>query len=102
MEPLNDSELNEYLRTWEAPPAPTRLQPPREPRSEWWRWLISGTIVVPVPVGLLAVAILVMAVYWAVSARQAVDRPARTVTLTDFQPVKELQPRIIRSDYEVK
>jgi hypothetical protein len=100
MEPLNDNELNEFLAQWEAPPAPTALKPPREPRPEWFDWLIRGSIRVPVPAGLLAIVILVVSVYWAVWARQAIDRPARTVTLSDFQPVKQLQPRIIRSDYE--
>ena len=103
MEPLSENELDQFLKQWEAPPAPSSLKPPREDRlPEWLRWLISRTIRVPVPAGLLAVVILLLAAYWAISARQAADRPARTVTLSDFQPVKQLQPRIIRSDYEAK
>jgi hypothetical protein len=94
MEPLNDPELNQYLEMWEAPPAPAAMQPPREP-VEWWRWLLSGTIRVPVPVGILVVAALLVCVYWALSSR-----PPRTVTLSDFQPVHQLEPRIIRSNYE--
>jgi hypothetical protein len=108
MEPLNDplseEELNEYLRVWHAPNAPLGLKPPGEPPCEprlpWWRWLVSGSIRVPVPAGLLAVVIVVLSVYWAMAARQAVDKPGRTVTLADFEPVKQLQPRIIRSGYE--
>jgi len=101
MEPLNDNELNEYLRQWEAPPAPARLRPPSD-RPQWWRWLISGTIRVPVPAGLLAIMVVALSVYWAISARQAATVSGRTVTLADFEPVKELQPRIIRSGYESK
>jgi hypothetical protein len=102
MQPLNDNELNEFLSRWEAPPAPAGLQPPQERRLPWWRWLISGTIRVPVPAGLLAVVVLVLLMYWAVAARQATEKPPRMVTLADFQPVKQLQPRIIRSGYEGK
>jgi hypothetical protein len=98
MEPLNDDELNEFLRQWEAPRAPARLRPSNEP-GHWWRWLVSGTIRTPVPVWLLAVVIVVLSIYWGISAQQAV-KPGRTVTLADFEPVKQLQPRIIRSEYE--
>jgi hypothetical protein len=98
MEPLNDDELNEFLKQWEAPSAPAGLRLPNEP-GHWWRWLLTGTIRIPVPAGLLAVVILVLSIYWGISAGQAV-KPSRTVTLADFEPVKQLQPRIIRSGYE--
>ena len=94
MEPLNDDELGQLLRQWEAPRVPDSLRPPRQ----WWQWLLRGTIRVPVPVGLLVVAVMALLVYSAVSA----SRPPRTVTLADFEPVKQLQPRIIRSQYEGK
>jgi hypothetical protein len=100
MEPLNDHELNELLREWQAPPAPAGLKPPKEPRSSWWRWLLNGTVRVPVPAGILTVVILALSVYWAVTARQVVEKPPQTVRFADFQPVKQLQPRIIRSGYE--
>jgi len=103
MEPLNDDELNELLRRWQAPPAPSRMDARilgREPRLAWWRWLISGTIRVPVPVGVLVTVMVVWTVYWALNARRTAERPPRTVTFADFQPVKQLQPRIIRSGYE--
>ncbi len=99
-DPLNDDELDEFLRQWDAPPAPASMKPPREDGLPWWRWLISGSIRVPVPAGLLAILILVISVYWAVAARQPGDKPGHTVTLADFQPVKQLQPRVIRSGYE--
>jgi len=46
--------------------------------------------------------VVALSVYWAISARQAATVSGRTVTLADFEPVKELQPRIIRSGYESK
>ena len=92
MEPLNDDELNELLRQWTAPSAPAQLKPRTRIRGAWW-WLVSGTIRVPVPVGIIAMIILALSVYWAVASRRAVEKPGTTVTLTDFQPVKQLQPR---------
>jgi hypothetical protein len=89
MQPLSDNELDDLLHQWQAPDAPARLQPPRMHRP-WWRRTIS----IPVPV---AVLILVFVAYWAIIAHR---QPPQTVTLADFQPVKQLQPRIIRSGYE--
>jgi hypothetical protein len=82
MEPLNDplteEELNEYLRVWQAPDAPMGLKPPGAPRVPWWRWLVSGSIRVPVPAGLLAVVIVAL---WSTGrwrrARQWKSRDAR-------------------------
>jgi len=95
MEPLSENELNQLLEQWKAPDAPNRLKPPG--RSAWWSWLFTGTIRVPVPVGL---AILVALLLWAY-ARESASKPAvqgpaaRPVSIADFQPVKELQPRVI-------
>ena len=54
---MDDNELNGLLREWRAPDAPPSLRPPRA-RESWGRWLMAGTIRVPVPVA-LAVALLV-------------------------------------------
>jgi len=56
MEPLNDNELNQLLRRWEAPEAPQSLQIPSSPKPSLWQWLWSGRIQVPVPLGVLACA----------------------------------------------
>ena len=101
MEPLNDDELDHLLRQWKAPAAPPSLEEkffPRGERLPWWRWLWSGTIPIPVPVGLVAAAILVAAVLFGIS-NYPPRRPVQSVTLADFQPVKQLQPRIIRNAY---
>jgi hypothetical protein len=52
MEPLDDKELNQLLRKWEAPAAPAtiRIVTSRSNQS-LWSWLWSGRIPVPVPVG---------------------------------------------------
>jgi hypothetical protein len=100
MEPLNDNELNDLLRQWKAPGAPSSLVGKFFPKPEllpWWRWLFAGSIRVPVPMGLAAMVILALSVFFGVSDRQRAVRPAGAVTLADFQPVKQLQPRIIRS-----
>ena len=102
MEPLSDKELNELLSQWKAPAAPQSLEQkffPRAERLPWWRWLWSGSIRVPVPVGLAAAGLLLLSVLFGFSGRP-VARPVKEVTLADFQPVKKLQPRIIRSAYE--
>ena len=56
---MDDRELNRLLREWTAPDAPPHLRP-RRARSPM-RWLVSGTIRVPVPVALAA---LVLATLW--------------------------------------
>jgi len=98
MEPIDDKELNQLLKAWEAPAAPpaldARVLSKRRPRrwQQWWRWLLTGSIRIPVPVGVAAVAALAMWLYY--SRPVEVSPPARdaTVTLADFQPVRQLVP----------
>ena len=100
MEPLSDEELRALLQKWQEPGAPHSLQAKvlGPPRSEpWWKWLITGSIRIPAPVGLLNCAAGDRpGVLW----RPRKQPPAGEVNLADFQPVKELKPRIIRSLYE--
>ena len=101
MEPMNESELNRLLREWKAPGAPLHLRPPsRPPHEPWWRWFVSGTIRIPVPVGIALVAL--VATVWMSTAvkREPVvgtqppgDQPV--VSLADFQPVKEVELRVV-------
>ena len=52
MEPMDDRELNQLLRQWEAPGAPAAPAPAgASAREPWWRWFVTGTIRIPVPVG---------------------------------------------------
>jgi hypothetical protein len=102
MEPMDDRELNQLLRQWEAPGAPPHLRPPVRPtREPWWRWFVTGTVRVPVPVGLAAAAAL--AAVWMYSAEPSREPVVGTqptisqpvVTLADFQPVDEVEVRVV-------
>jgi quercetin dioxygenase-like cupin family protein len=62
---MEDRELNQLLREWTAPDAPLHLRPRRPPGS-WLRWLVTGTIRVPVPVALTA---LLLTAFWIASTR---------------------------------
>jgi hypothetical protein len=100
MEPLDDRELNHLLRQWKAPAAPASLEQRVMPRTApWWRWLIAwlttGTIRVPVPVGLAILAALALLLYFRTPAPLQPPRPARSVSLADFRPVSQLEPRVI-------
>jgi len=103
MEPLDDKELSELLRRWEAPAAPPGLKRRvLTRRGSWWRWLLTGTICVPVPVGGATVVLLALWIYSSVPARPPATPPAASVSLADFQPVEQLEPMIIRSGNENK
>jgi hypothetical protein len=93
MDPLNDDELRQMLRTWEAPNAPDSLRRAvRTNRFFWVRWLLTGTLRIPVPVG-VAVTILIVGLMWTLL------RPSReTETLGGFQVVDEIRLKVIRSE----
>jgi hypothetical protein len=103
MEPLNDNELCDLLRQWEAPEAPAYLEQRifNEPRKQpWYGWLLNGSIRVPVPVLVLVVVVLAALTFLPRRTWQAPAGFTGEVTLSDFQPVAELKPRIIRRAYE--
>ena len=101
MEPLSNEELDDLLRHYEAPATPRALEarffPKAEPLS-WWRWLASGCIRVPVPAVLAAIVLLAVSTVFSMVQHKRVPElpPRHSVTLADFEQVKELQPRIIR------
>lgn len=104
MEPLDDRELNQLLREWKSPATPAGIGL-RAPRTGlWWRWLIGGAIRVPVPVAIALVAVLALMFYFRSSDKpkpepQNASQPG-AVSLADFQPVKQLEPRVIGRGYE--
>jgi hypothetical protein len=103
MEPLNDKELGDLLKKWQAPPAPPGLEGRLFPGTRglpWWRWLLGGSVRVPVPVCIIALVILLVSVFATTRTSQAPEPSLREVKFSDFQPVKQLQPRIIRGAYE--
>lgn len=91
MEPLNDQDLDNLLRQWHAPLPPTSLERKIADarRKPWWHWFLRGTIPIPVPLALAAGAIAFM--LWASHSSH------QTAARSEFQPVKQLVPRIIRS-----
>ena len=101
MEPMDDRDLNQLLRQWQAPDAPPHLRLPSPPtREPWWRWFVTGTIRIPVPVGLAAVALLATAwMYSAATLREPMVETPPTVqpvvSLADFQPVQEVEVRVV-------
>ena len=98
MEPLNDKELSQILEQWKPPGAPPSLEMPRqqrEPQAAWWRWFMTGSIRIPAPVGVAILIALLLWVYSREAARPVATPAPKAVSLTDFQPVKQLQPRVI-------
>ena len=95
MEPLNDRELDELLRQWRAPLAPTTLEARvrRATGNSWWQWLWAGSVRLPVPALLAAVLAIVLLFIF------GRELPVRK-TGPGFRPVKEVQVRIVRSNYE--
>jgi hypothetical protein len=102
MEPLNEKELKQLLTRWESPPTPSTLhEPVLPPRTSGWRWLLSGTIRVPVPVGIALIVLVAIWLYSSVPTAPKTTTPQHEepVLMTGFKPVAQLQPVIIgRSD----
>jgi hypothetical protein len=101
MEPLNDRELDALLREWRAPSAPETLNQRvnRARRGAWWTWLVTGSIRVPVPLTLAVAAAFIAMVIVAFVRGPAKDVSSQAAT-AGLQPVKRLEVRIIRSNYE--
>ena len=102
MEPLNDSELHELLAEWSALPAPESLEDRIFRKRTALRrsvWLLTGNISVPVPVFLLLIVALCF-LGLGVMNRNVPQKAGRQASFSDFRPVKQLQPKIIRSSYE--
>jgi hypothetical protein len=104
MEPDHDLQLRNLLREWEAPGAPPSLdERVLGGRISWWRFLLTGQIRVPVPLGLAVVAALIAMGVVLVRDRgySAMPPPAAEAAhaifnLKDFRPVQEVRVRIIR------
>lgn len=73
---MDDQDLNRLLREWRAPDTPPGLDPRRTRPS--WRWLVTGTIRVPVPA---ALAVLVLIGTW-----MGVTRLGPLATQTPVRP----------------
>jgi hypothetical protein len=100
MQPLDDDKLQQALAQWNVPGAPAslevRLRAGRARRG--WRWFLHGRIEMPVPLGVLALAAVVVLGIFALRGV-----PARSFgpvpETSQFQIVDDLNPRIIESSY---
>jgi quercetin dioxygenase-like cupin family protein len=90
---MDDRELNQLLREWTAPDAPPHLRPPSPPAS-WLRWLVAGTIRVPVPVALVVVLAAAAWVGWprqGSSMTREASAPRRSGELARYPLTGDLQ-----------
>jgi hypothetical protein len=99
MENDDDPKLRELLRAWQAPGAPKSLDERvlglRKPR---WAFLVTGSIRVPVPVGLAIALALLMMGATLFQQRPWAERVASPVSLVDFRPVSDVNVRVIRQN----
>ncbi|MBZ5632895.1 MAG: hypothetical protein LAO55_07170 [Acidobacteriia bacterium] len=107
MEPLDDRqleddrELDRMLQQWQAPGAPPSLSAKvLPPRDSWWRWMLTGSIRIPVPLGIALLVALAVFFYFRPLKHPEAVQSSKPVSLADFQPVKQLEPRIIRRTNE--
>jgi hypothetical protein len=96
MEPLDDKELSQLLQRWEAPAAPPGLQKKLAVRRpSLWQWLLTGSIRIPVPVGLAAVVLLALWLLAGKTPPSPIAQPPASINLADFQPVRKLDPQVV-------
>lgn len=102
MERNDDPRLRELLREWVVPGAPPSLDERVFGRARApWRFLLSGSIRVPIPVCVAALAaLIVLAFLVGRSQPKPLAQPARPAfNLRDFQPVQDAQVRVIRRQH---
>jgi hypothetical protein len=96
VEPTDELKLNELLKEWQVPGAPPSLDARVLARREkWWSFLLTGSIRVPVPVG-VAIATILLLMGVALVRQPAVKRADSPVSLVDFRPVDDPHVRVIR------
>ncbi|HVY94452.1 MAG TPA: hypothetical protein VHA14_16940 [Bryobacteraceae bacterium] len=88
----DDNKLSELLKEWQLPGAPPSLDARvLTLRKPWWR----KSVRIPVPVAFaIAATLVLMAV--ALLRRPPAPPPATSVNLAEFQPVKDMNVRVIR------
>ena len=102
MEHHDDPQLRKLLHEWRVPDAPASLDARGlGPSHSWWRFLLTGQIRVPVPVGLAVLAALIwMTAFLARDRWRPPAEPVRSAfNLKDFQPVQQVEVRVIRRNH---
>ena len=102
MEHGEHDELRDLLREWSVPGAPPsldrRILNGRRPeRHSWWRFLLAGSIRIPLPAVLGLAAVLVWMAVILVRRPAAPPEAPAAVSLVDFRPVNDLNVRVIRN-----
>ena len=91
---MDDRELQDLLSRWKAPnEVPPHIEQRIFGAENWWRWLLRGSVRIPVPV--LGFAVLLIAGGYLFFRDGVVEK--RELRLADFQPVSEIKVRVIRS-----
>jgi len=95
----DDPKLSELLQEWRVPGAPESLDRRISAlRRPWWAFLLTGSIRIPVPVG-LAIAGILITMAAALFRQKPEPVPASgSVSLLEFRPVHDLNLRVIRHD----
>jgi hypothetical protein len=101
MEPIDDPQLKKLLREWKVEDAPSSLnERVLGAKQSGWKLLIGGSVRVPVPIVLgFAVLLVVMGaalVRLRPGPASAAPAVSSTINLAEFQPVRDVQVRIIR------
>ena len=96
MEPLDDNELNQLLRKWEAPSAPPTLRQRIFPQQKsWLSWLLTGSIRIPIPAAIAAAALIALWIHYSHPANPPRASEPGSVSLADFRPVRQLEPVLV-------
>lgn len=96
MEHENDPQLKKLLSEWEVGDAPASLdQRVLGQTKRGWRFWLQGSIQIPVPVGLAAVALLVALTGLLLRNRgETTAPPSSEFNLANFQPTPVVQVEI--------
>src|SRR5580658_3772486 len=95
MEPEDDTKLSELLKEWRVTGAPPALDARvLGGRPRWWSFLLTGSIPVPVPLGVAIAALLLVMGAALIRQHTAPPQPA-PVSLVDFRPVDDPHVRVI-------
>ena len=99
MEPTDDPKLRELLKEWQISNAPPSLdERVLGPRKPWWSFLLTGSVRIPMPAVIAIVAALLMMAAALFYQRPQPPQEAASVNLAQFQPVKNLNYRVIRRE----
>ena len=101
MKEMNDKKLHELLKSWDAPAAPPSLKESilehyRKRQKRSWRWFLTGSLRVPVPViSLASVALVGLAIAGLVNKSQPPVPPPPPQIVTRIVEVPVVQERVV-------